>query len=190
MNQRLFQQRRADHKEAVQTILNFRDYVKQQKMVTIIAGKSFEVLEQNQVILREAGYIPGMDFPTDEEVRDALSQTLENTAFMGEVLLHLPDITHALLRDNKPWQLLFTWGIFFATQSKLLDKNSDKFMYLVSQELGIAEKDPAYTNPYSRSSQQGKGGSPPGTNQASSNKGKKVKKFKKGPQLSRQFGDL
>lgn len=29
-----------------------------------------QVLEQSQVRLREAGYIPGMDFPEDENVRD------------------------------------------------------------------------------------------------------------------------
>lgn len=31
---------------------------------------SLQVLEQSQVKLREAGYIPGMDFPEDENVRD------------------------------------------------------------------------------------------------------------------------
>lgn len=41
--QGLFQQRRAEHKAAVETILNFRDNEKQQKMVNIIATKAFEV---------------------------------------------------------------------------------------------------------------------------------------------------
>ncbi|XP_045617202.2 coiled-coil domain-containing protein 134 isoform X2 [Procambarus clarkii] len=170
--------------------MNLRDFIKQQKMVDIVARKAFEVLEQSQVTLREAGYIPGMDFPEEEKVRDALSQTLENTAFMGELLLHLPDIMHDLLQDNKPWKLIFTWGAFFATQSKFLDKNTNKFIHLVSQELGIVEKDALYTNPYSkRTTQQIQGGST-GNGLPPSNKGKKKKKFKKGPQLSRQFGDL
>lgn len=62
-----------------------------------------------------------------------MSQTLENTAFLGEILLHLPDLTHQLLRQNKPWQLLLTWGLFFATQSKFLDKNTISFIYLVRE---------------------------------------------------------
>ena len=41
--QGLFQQRRAEHKAAVETILNFRENEKQQKMVNIIASKAFEV---------------------------------------------------------------------------------------------------------------------------------------------------
>lgn len=187
--QSLFQQKRAEHKAAVETVLNFKDYIKQQKMVNIIAEKAFEVLEQNQVVLREAGYIPGMDFPEEEKVRDAFSQTLENTAFMGEVLLHLPDITHDLLRDHKPWQLLFTWGVFFATQSKFLDKNTASFIYLVSQELGIAEKDPHYTNPYSKQTRHKVRRNAAAASSAST-KEKKKKSFKKGPQLSRHFGDL
>lgn len=188
--QGLFQQRRAEHKAAVETIQRLNDNVKQQKMVNIVASKAFEVLEQSQVKLREAGYIPGMDFPEDENVRDALSQTLENTAFLGEILLHLPDTMHQLLHQNKPWQLLFTWGLFFATQSKFLDKKTNSFIYLVSQELGVAERDPNFSNPYARrSGKQSAGGSAGGT-QGSGSKAKKKKTFKKGPQLSRQFGDL
>lgn len=191
MFQGLFQQRRAEHKAAVETILNFRDGEKQQKMVNIIATKAFEVLEQSQVRLREAGYIPGMDFPEDEDVRDAMSQTLENTAFLGEILLHLPDLTHQLLQQNKSWQILLTWGLFFATQSKFLDKNTSSFIYLVSQELGVAERDPHFTNPYSRRHGKHPTGASGSTAQTSSgSKPKKKKSFKKGPQLSRQFGDL
>lgn len=191
MFQGLFQQRRAEHKAAVETILSFENE-KQHKMVNIIATKAFEVLEQSQVRLREAGYIPGMDFPEDENVRDALSQTLENTAFLGEILLHLPDLTHQLLRQNKPWQLLLTWGLFFATQSKFLDKNTNSFIYLVSQELGVAERDPHFSNPYSRRHNKHPAGASPRASQSSSggNKAKKKKSFKKGPHLSRQFGDL
>ncbi|KAK8725756.1 hypothetical protein OTU49_010464 [Cherax quadricarinatus] len=187
--QSLFQQRRAEHKAACETIMNMGNFIKQQKMVDILARKAFEVLGQNQVTLREAGYIPGMDFPEDEKVRDALSQTLENTAFMGELLLHLPDIMHSLLRDHKPWQLVFTWGAFFATQSKFLDKNTNKFIHLVSQELGIVEKDVRYTNPYSQSARHEVHGASTPANQSPTSKAKK-KKFRKGPQLSRQFGDL
>ncbi|XP_053648665.1 coiled-coil domain-containing protein 134 isoform X2 [Cherax quadricarinatus] len=68
--QSLFQQRRAEHKAACETIMNMGNFIKQQKMVDILARKAFEVLGQNQVTLREAGYIPGMDFPEDEKVRD------------------------------------------------------------------------------------------------------------------------
>lgn len=60
----------------------------------------------------------------------------------------------------------------------------------MSQELGVAERDPHFTNPYSRrASKQASGGSAGGM-QASGSKVKKKKSFKKGPQLSRQFGDL
>ncbi|KAG0729634.1 Coiled-coil domain-containing protein 134 [Chionoecetes opilio] len=182
--QDLFQQRRAEHKAAVETILHFPDSAKQHKMVNIIAAKAFEVLEQSQVKLREAGYIPGMDFP-----RTSMYEM--NTAFLGEILLHLPDLTHQLLRRNKPWQLLLTWGVFFATQSKFLDQNTGSFIYLVSQELGVAERDPHFTNPYWRHpSKNPAGASQPPLSTPGGGKAKKKKTFKKGPMLSRKFGDL
>ncbi|KAK4317007.1 hypothetical protein Pmani_011908 [Petrolisthes manimaculis] len=186
--QSLFKERRTEHKSAIRTMLELGSPVKQQKMASVIAAKIFEVLGKKQVVLREAGYLPGMDFPDDENVRDALSQTLDNTAFFGEILLHLPDITHEILRQNRPWQLLLTWGVFFATQSKFLDNATAKFIYLVSQELGLTERDPNYTNPYVR--QDHKRPLMEAAAAGGGNKGKKKKTFKKGPQLSRQFGDL
>ncbi|KAK7076992.1 hypothetical protein SK128_016002 [Halocaridina rubra] len=190
--QALFEKQRGEHKSAVQTIMSFDTSVKQYNMVKLIAEKVFEILEQSQIILREAGYVPGMDFPEDERVREALSQTLENTAFMGELLLHLPDVTHNILKSNKPWELLFTWGIFFTSESKFLDKNTSKFIYLVSQEMGVAEKDPLYVNPYAKQNTQNSKYRSKGREADSTmNKKKKPKKaFKKGPQLSRSFGDL
>ena len=62
----------------------------------------------------------------------ALGQNIEKTIFFGEILLHLPDITHRVINSNKPWQLLLTWGIFFASQSNFLDDTSKKLVSLVS----------------------------------------------------------
>lgn len=59
----------------------------------------------------------------------------------------------------------------------------------VSQELGIAERDPNYTNPYSQQTSHQVRRSAPVASPAST-KGKRKKSFKKGPQLSRHFGDL
>ncbi|XP_068210101.1 coiled-coil domain-containing protein 134-like [Palaemon carinicauda] len=188
--QSLFQKKRGEHKSAVTTILAFNNYVKQHNMVKLIAEKVFQVLEISQVTLRERGFVPGMEFPEDETVREALAQTLENTAFMGEVLLHLPDITHSILKNNKPWQLLFTWGIFFASQSKFLDKTTSHFIYLVSQEMGVTEKDPHYVNPYSKENSRVSGEWSRKKDGDSKEKKKQRKTFKKGPQLSRSYGDL
>ncbi|XP_066947546.1 coiled-coil domain-containing protein 134-like [Macrobrachium rosenbergii] len=188
--QSLFQKKRGEHKSAVTTILAFNNYVKQYNMVKLIAEKVFQVLEISQVTLREKGFVPGMEFPEDGTVREALAQTLENTAFMGEVLLHLPDITHSILKNNKPWQLLFTWGIFFASQSKFLDKNTSHFIYLVSQEMGVTEKDPHYVNPYSKENARVSGEWSRRKEGNSKEKKKQRKTFKKGPQLSRSYGDL
>ncbi|XP_047479074.1 coiled-coil domain-containing protein 134-like isoform X1 [Penaeus chinensis] len=186
--QSLFQERRNQHKTAIGTITKL-DYARQVKMIKIIAENAFQVLEMSQVKLREAGYIPGMDFPEDELLREALSKTLENTVFMGEILLHFPDTTHKILQENKPWELLFTWGVFFASQSKFLDKSTNTLIYLVSQELELAEKDPNYTNPYAKRASHQRGSSSVSETSPETKK-KKKKTFKKGPHLSRQFGDL
>ncbi|XP_076060274.1 coiled-coil domain-containing protein 134-like [Oratosquilla oratoria] len=182
----LFKQRRAEHQAAVKSLQGFKDYAKQYKMIEVISEKAFQVLEASQIKLRENGYVPGMDFPVNEDIRDALSQTLENTALLGEILLHMPDKTHRILRKNKQWKLLFTWGIFFATESKFLDSSTYKLMKLVSQELDIAEKDPSYVNPYSEEAQaKSSREHPQDSTSKKETKTKKKKSFRKGPRLSR-----
>jgi len=182
MFQQLFVQRRAQHKEAVNTIKNL-NHEQQAKMINIVAENAFKVLGSSQAKLRDGGYIPGMEFPEDQTLLEALSQTLENTAFFSEIVLHFPSITKKKLRENKSWELLLTWGIFFTSESKFLDKNTKKLIHLVTQELDLAERDPDFVNPYATSKAR------PALN-VKPQAIKKKKSFKKGPQLSRQFGDL
>lgn len=184
--QKLFEERRAEHKSAVQSLIAMQDYDKQYKMITLTLDRVFQVLESSQERLRRTGYVPGNDFPQQEDIRDALSQTLETTCLLGEVLMRLPDVTHRALASPQHQQhrTLLAWGVFFAAHSTFLPRTTQRLVHLMTQELGLAEKDPNYVNPYKAK--------PPSDarSKQGANKAKKKKSFKKGPSLSRHYGDL
>jgi hypothetical protein len=62
----------------------------------------------------------------------ALANILENTAFFGDILLRLPDISHKILTLKHEWEVLLNWSLGFSNQTHLLDKQTEKLLYLVS----------------------------------------------------------
>lgn len=92
-----------------------------------------------------------IDFPYLAELIfiAALSSILENTALFGDIILHLPDITHRILRTQRSWNSTIHWSLNFANRTRhLLDKSTITMIRLVEQELNITERDPSYFNPY------------------------------------------
>jgi len=49
----------------------------------------------------------------------ALSSVLENTAFLGDIVLRLPDIAHELLDNNDDWKQLIQWAIDFTNDTHI-----------------------------------------------------------------------
>ena len=62
----------------------------------------------------------------------AMSMIVENTVFFGDILLHLPDITHDLLKRNKQWDLMARWGISFCNDTRVYEESEVKLLNLVS----------------------------------------------------------
>jgi len=61
----------------------------------------------------------------------ALSSVLENTVFLGEIVLRLPDVTHALLRNKTEWQMTVRWAVEFSNDTKILSGSEDQLISLV-----------------------------------------------------------
>jgi len=62
----------------------------------------------------------------------ALSMVLENTAFVGDILLRLPDATHALLKDNREWNLLVEWAVRFCNDTLIFEGSDELLLNTVS----------------------------------------------------------
>nr|XP_006812614.1 PREDICTED: coiled-coil domain-containing protein 134-like [Saccoglossus kowalevskii] len=146
----------------------------------MVFEKLFEVLNGARFILQQANYIPGEKFPTEEQTREALSSVLENTAFFGELLLRLPDISHDIYDKKSEWKDAMGWAVGFCEQSNVFEGIHYKMLNLMSQELNIIPRDPDYVNPYAVDQKMLFQGSEP----LEKKKKKEKKPRKRGPRLS------
>ncbi|KAK9507454.1 hypothetical protein O3M35_007306 [Rhynocoris fuscipes] len=184
---KLFKLERAEQLAAVKAILKIGKEDKQRKMVEAIVEKVFIVIRKSRAILENFGYIPGeSSFPTDEKIQDALSNVLENTAFIGDIVLRLPDLTHSILKNHTEWSYLLKWSLTFTNQTQLVDSKTNILLDLVNQEMNFTQRHSNFTNPYRKVKQ-------PIIEEVTElkKKTKKKKVLPRGPRLStRQFGDL
>lgn len=150
-------------------------------MITMMAEKVFAVIQESRALIESSYFIPGVSqFPVDENVKDALSNILENTSLFAEIILRFPDISGMVLKTNNNWDILLQWSIAFSNQVRyLLDKSTIKLLHLVSQELNHIERDPNYINPYRKVKKENV---PENTKE--NKKKKKKKEIKKGPRLT------
>ncbi|CAG9854221.1 unnamed protein product [Phyllotreta striolata] len=178
---KLFKQQRVQQLSAIKNFQKSSSYEKQYQMITLMAERIFDNILESRVLIEASPFIPGVsDFPTDVEIRDALSNILENTALFSDIVLRFPEISASLLRQNNSWDLVLQWGIAFCDQMKyLLDASTIKLLKLVNQELNYVDRDPNYTNPYKKA--------PTKTEEKLESKQKKKKVIKKGPKLSNHF---
>ena len=61
----------------------------------------------------------------------ALSSVAENTALLGDLVLKLPDVAHALLAQQPEWKLLARWGVGFMNDSGVYKKREATLLHLV-----------------------------------------------------------
>jgi len=82
---------------------------------------------------------------------------LENVAFAGDILLRLPDISHALLRENSAggqWRQLLEWGVLFCNDTMIFSGKQSLLLKAIAQELNLADHDPDYVNPYKQENRE------------------------------------
>ncbi|XP_046453275.1 coiled-coil domain-containing protein 134-like [Daphnia pulex] len=175
---RLFQLKRSEQKDAVQRIAEVKSIEKQRKLLELVITKIMEVLTHSRIKLESSGYLPESDFPQDESLRDALSSMIENTAFMGDLVLYLPDATKAFLKNNE-WNTIFKWSLSICQQSVFLSTATKKMLHLVAQELNLVERESNYFNPYAEANRK-----KPDPLPENVEKKKVRKKISKGPSLS------
>ena len=61
----------------------------------------------------------------------AYSSVVENTAFLGEISLRLPDITNSLLHVNSKWFQTAAWAVQFSEASNVFVGVDAKLLHLV-----------------------------------------------------------
>eukprot|EP00057_Strongylocentrotus_purpuratus_P030787 XP_782719.2 PREDICTED: coiled-coil domain-containing protein 134 [Strongylocentrotus purpuratus] len=176
----LFIERRSQHMPALQSLFESYDFEKQHKMVSLLLEKMEQMLVQSRLFLNEQQFLVGDKFPTDQTVKDTLSLILENVAFVCDIVLRLPDITHKILKKKKEWSSILKWAFEFALSTGYYDNSHQTLLHLSSQELNFVKRDENYVNPYSRLNNEDMFDMPP------TPKKKEKKQKKRGPRISKK----
>ncbi|XP_014672064.1 PREDICTED: coiled-coil domain-containing protein 134-like isoform X2 [Priapulus caudatus] len=124
--QKMFLVKRKEQRFAIQPLTGMTNYATQYKMIQTVLNKMFEVMSKVQVILQEAGFIAGDDFPSDSALREAVAHILENMAMFGDLLLRFPDMVHKMYAARKDWQLLSRWSLGFCNDSNFYPEQAKK----------------------------------------------------------------
>lgn len=142
----------------------------------------FQTLDGARTILMNDPFDPAVDvYPAHNlKLVNAIAVILENTCLMGEIILHMPDMSYRVLGVLAPkleinWKDLINWCLEQTTHfnDRILDKNSQALISLVNQEINPERRTADYINPY-RS----------GNIMPKEPKKKKTKTVKKGPQMA------
>lgn len=150
---RLLGHKRAEQIEAAKQIVAISSLQKQRDMLKTLFTKLFSVMVHAKVHLMESSFTPGDPFPTENHLKETLSTVLENTAFLGDIVLRLPDIAHELLDNNDDWKLLIQWAIDFTNDTHIFVGKDQQLVSMMAQELGVIDRDPDFINPYKKETQ-------------------------------------
>ncbi|XP_063983012.1 coiled-coil domain-containing protein 134-like [Diachasmimorpha longicaudata] len=178
---KLFITKRRQHHSAIKNLKKLDSYERKYEMISIIMKNVIEIIETQRSTLeaikeglkenRTLSYVP-------HEMRDALTSVLENTAFLGDIVLQVPDIMHRILKKNLNWEIQMHWSLNFVNETRfLIDEATGGMLDLAFQELNITQRSPNYSNPYASA----KKGDSDGKNLE--RKRKERKKRKNGPQM-------
>ncbi|ESO10045.1 hypothetical protein HELRODRAFT_167889 [Helobdella robusta] len=135
--------------QALSTVLK-SSFEKQRKVVGILVEKILKFFSEAKVRLTELGIAPGDPFPSDDNIKEVFSLVLENTYFLGKLVLHMPDLVHETITKFPEWKILVQYAVGFSNDSNAFIGVDDKILHLMAQEFEIVEKDPEYVNPNSR----------------------------------------
>lgn len=167
--------RREEHKTLLEHFQRTEKYDRKFKLLEIGINQILTILRENRQTMVQEGYSASSGFPTVSTLIDAFTLVVENTCLIGDLILHMPDMSEKVLSKDKQWKETLNWAIQFTSSVQdVLDGTTEKMLSLVDQEINIEKRTEDYINPYRDKAE---------TPAATKKRSKEKKKLKKGPQL-------
>ncbi|XP_076821152.1 coiled-coil domain-containing protein 134-like [Clavelina lepadiformis] len=144
----LFKVKRKEHLAAIQKLILVKDVSKQADFINIMMDAIIDTLFKAKQKLEASDYTTDSSL-FSENLKDEISQILENTALFTDLIVRFPKPSHIFYTKNKKkWKSVLTDAIKICNQSGVYDGDYQLLLFNLQQELGIGEKDPSYKNPF------------------------------------------
>ncbi|XP_055904900.1 coiled-coil domain-containing protein 134-like [Eupeodes corollae] len=174
---KLLQTRRKDHTTLIQRMLQ-NDYSKNYKMMSLALDKIFQIIKQSNQTLTDEKYSPITDgFPVEQRVQEAVTLLIEDTCLASDIILHFPEISQKVLKKIPQWKETINWCLDFVMHyPHIIDEVIVQLIDLARQEINEDARSPDFINPYYKKVEV--------ESVPTKKPNRRVKKIKKGPQLS------
>ncbi|KAJ6636115.1 Coiled-coil domain-containing protein [Pseudolycoriella hygida] len=175
MYSNIFVRRRVEHRTLLDHFQRTEKYDRKFKLLEIGIQQILQILRENREKLLQEGYTTSAGFPKTSNLIDGVTLVLENTCLIGDLVLHLPDMSEQILTKDTQWKETLNWAIQFTLSvPDVIDAKTSKMLSLFDQEINIEKRTDHYINPYRETKKQ--------PTEPTKRK-KERKKLKKGPQL-------
>lgn len=169
----MFVRRRLEHRTLLDHFQRTEKYDRKFKLLEIGINQILSILSENKEKLLEEGYSTSQGFPKTTTLIDAVSLIVENTCLIGDMILHMPDMSDIILSKDKDWKQILDWAIEFTVSlDDVIDTKTQKMLSLLDQEINVEKRTNDYINPYREADPA-----------IPSKRKKQKKKLKRGPQL-------
>jgi hypothetical protein len=162
------------------------DYSRQFEIVKRTMETIFKVLNNSWIEVNSSGVDPPNGVMPDAPAgQEAVGVILENTAFVGDFAIQLPEITQRILKRKKEWREVLKWAVDFCNRSSVYQENESHMLHLklLAQEVGLVPPDPTIHNPFRVEKKENE-------TEEKKRKSKKKSQRKKGPTLRRSRQEL
>lgn len=171
----MFVRRRLEHNTLMDHFQRTEKYDRKFKLLEIGINQILTILRDNRQQVVKEDYSTSRGFPITATLIDALTLIVENTCLIGDMILHMPDMSEKILSRDKEWKEILNWAVQFTLSVQdVIDAKTVKMLSLVDQEINIEKRTNNYINPYREAEQ-------PST--MPTKRTKEKKKLKRGPQL-------
>lgn len=168
----MFVRRREEHRTLLDHFQRTEKYDRKYKLLEIGINQILSILHENKEKLLKEGYSISQGFPKTTTLIDAVSLIVENTCLIGDMILHMPDMSDKILSKDKNWKQILDWAVeFTVTLDDVIDPKTRKMLSLLDQEINVEKRTNDYINPYREG--------PAIPNKRT----KQKKKLKRGPQM-------
>jgi hypothetical protein len=141
--------KREEQKVLFRHLLELDKYEKRYKMMEIAFKNILEILNTNRPLVESLELHLPENFPKNQSEVESMSMVIENCCFLGDLVLHLPDISYRVLKKSPKWREIVNWSITYTRNFNfLLDPETAKMLDLFNQEINEDQRSADYTNPY------------------------------------------
>ncbi|VDN54874.1 unnamed protein product [Dracunculus medinensis] len=146
----LLKVKRKEQVNAIKSIIALSNGKKQKKLIDDLIKNIEKVITGAKLLIESKQFHSFDPFPSNNLLREALANVIENTAFFSEIVLRFPSFIGKRFSSDSNWNAIVNWAYNFSMGTNLYDDSGSKLLNLAAQQLNIIPREENFYNPYDK----------------------------------------